>query len=61
MNLEVLSATRPVVRGLGDSFDPVTEGGVRLGDQRDAQALEETELVSGPGQARHPFPGPGTT
>ncbi len=33
MNLEILSPTRPVVRGLGDSFNSVTVDGIRLGDQ----------------------------
>jgi len=33
MNLEILSPTRPVVRGLGDAFNSVTVDGIRLGDQ----------------------------
>ena len=33
MNLEILSPTRPIVRGLGDAFNSVTVDGIRLGDQ----------------------------
>ena len=33
MNLEILSPTRPVIRGLGDAFNSVTVDGIRLGDQ----------------------------